>query len=77
MTQFRHSPFAGQLKVVATLAGRAIDTSVAHMRSEEELSKALRQYLRQGVSIDELSNATGLTPEMIRARVGRDLAESL
>lgn len=67
---FKNSdPFPGQLDVVATIAGDAIKASIAELRHRDRLTIALRAALRAGASIDELSDASGLTPREIRRRV--------
>jgi hypothetical protein len=72
-TQIKSNPFEGQLDVVATLGRRAIEASVAELRKQDELTIALRDAVKQGVSLDDLSEACGLRPEEIRRRVERDL----
>ena len=76
--QFNTSPFDGQLDVIETLRDDAIKASIAQMRSHDALLVAVRQALKSGVSIDELSEASGLSPQAIRARlseVDEDLAQ--
>ena len=68
-----NSPFIGQLDVVATLAGSAIEASIAELRQRDKLTIALRSALRAGVDMDSLSNASGLTPAEIRRRVSAAL----
>jgi hypothetical protein len=68
-----NSPFDGQLDVVATLAGDAIEASIAELRQRDRLTIALRAALRAGVSADELSAASGLTPDEIRRRAASTL----
>jgi hypothetical protein len=60
--------------VLTELSGRAIRDSVKLLRSEDRLTIAMRQALRNGVRIDDLSEMTGLTPSEIRRRTGRELA---
>jgi hypothetical protein len=67
------TPFDGELDVVATLAGEAIKASIVELRQRDRLTIGLRSALRAGVSIDELSEACGLTPAEIRKRVDADL----
>lgn len=62
-------PFVGQLDIVTTLAGDAIEASIAELRQRDRLTIGLRAALRAGVSIDELSAASGLAPSEIRRRV--------
>ena len=69
MRKFRHTQFAGELEVVATLSGRVIEASLAEQRVQDDLTRALRELLARGVPVDELSAESGLTPAAIRARV--------
>jgi hypothetical protein len=70
---FSDSPFEAQLEVVSTLADRALEASRAELARIDELTLALRGSLKNGVTVDELSEATGLTPEEIKRRVDREL----
>ena len=75
--QFNTSPFEAQLDVVATLRDDEIKASIAQMRSHDALLVAVRQALKSGVSIDDVSEASGLSPQAITARlseVDEDLA---
>jgi hypothetical protein len=74
MTQFSDNPFEEQLELVATIAGRAIDASLAERQIQNELTEILRQAIANGIDINELSNATGLTPEGIQRRIEADPA---
>jgi hypothetical protein len=74
MSQFKHSPFEGSLDIVATLRDSAIQASLAELRERDRLTIALRQMLRQGVRIEDLSDASGLTVAEIRRRVDGELA---
>ena len=73
LKRFADSPFEGQLEVVATVADRAFRASVEELRKQDELTIALRAMLREGISVDELSEATGLTPQEIRRRTEGNL----
>jgi len=73
MQTFRENPFDGYLEVIGTLAGDAMDARVQELRKQDRLTIGLRQALRYGVSVDELSARTGLTPDEIRSRCDRDL----
>lgn len=73
MRKYRNTPYDGELDVVATLSERAIAASLAELRSQDELTLALRAAQRIGVSIDTLSAESGLTPEEIRNRLRRNL----
>lgn len=74
MQHFSNSPFEGQLDVVATLSDMAIQSSLADLREQDRLTLALREMLKSGVPIDELSAASGLTPAEIRRRSERELS---
>jgi hypothetical protein len=69
MPRFSNSPFEAQLEVVATLRDRAIKASVEQMRANDELIVGVRQAMKNGVSIDELSEASGLSPQAISRRL--------
>lgn len=70
---YAHSPFEGALDVVATLSERAIKARLAEMREDDKLTVAIRQMLRQGVSVNDISAATGLTCQNILKRTEREL----
>jgi histidyl-tRNA synthetase len=73
MDQLKNSPFEAALDVVATLRDRAIQAQVDSMQRQDELTKALRAALKSGVSMDSLSEASGLTITEIERRVSREL----
>lgn len=73
MRRFTDTPFEAQLEVVATLAGRAIQASLAELRREDELTLAMRSSLRDGVRVEDLSDATGLTVAEIQRRASAEL----
>lgn len=73
MNQFRNSPFSGALEMVATMRDRSIQASIAELKQHDELTIALRTALRNGVDINDLSEASGLSVAEIRSRVERDL----
>jgi len=73
MQTFRENPFEGYLEVISTLSGDAMRASLQELREQDRLTMGLRQAIRYGVSVDELSARTGLTPEAIRARCDREL----
>ena len=73
MHSFSTNPFSGQLDVIATLRDEQIGASIVELRKRDELTMALRSSLKQGVDIDSLSEASGLTVAAIRERVGQDL----
>jgi hypothetical protein len=74
MNRSTDSVFSGELEIVTTLSNQAIQSSLADLRSRDQLTIALRQSLRQGVEIDQLSAASGLATKDIRARVEGELA---
>lgn len=69
MRNFRDSPFVGDLEVIATLAEDAIHASLAEMQKTETLTAALVTAIKRGVTIDDLSDASGLTPRAIHRRL--------
>jgi hypothetical protein len=71
-----HSPFAGQLEVVSTLRDQQIAASIVELQKHDEMTVALRSMLGMGVDINDLSEASGLTPTAIRKRAEGDLAMS-
>lgn len=73
MHKFANSPFEGHLEVIATLSGDAINASLRELQKQDRLTLALRESLRNGVSIDDLSAASGLAPAEIRRRIEREL----
>lgn len=73
MRSFSQNPFSGQLDVIATLRDRQIESAVEDLRRQDEVTIALRESLRNGVDIDSLSEASGLTVQAIQERVLRDL----
>jgi len=66
---FRDNPFIGDLEVIATLAEDAIHASLAESRKMENLTAALINAAKRGVAIDDLSDASGLTPRAIQTRL--------
>src|SRR4051794_12666981 len=73
MTDLRKNPFDGTRDVVITLRDRAIEASIAELKRQDELTVALRSALKNGVDVNELSEASGLTVKEIRMRVEREL----
>ena len=65
--------FDGELEVVTTLAGAAIQASISELRTQDELTVALRTMLRQGADINDLSASCGLSPKEIRRRCESEL----
>ena len=66
MNKFEDNPFDGELEVIATLRDRAIEASINHVQVRDQLFSALEYGLKTGISIDALSDASGLTTEQIR-----------
>jgi hypothetical protein len=59
--------------VLAQLSEWAIRSSVETLKHEDRLTIGLREALRNGASINDLSAISGLTPSEIRRRVNREL----
>ena len=70
MAELRYSPV---LDVVATLRDRQIESAIADLRRQDDVTLALRSALKNGVDINSLSEASGLTVAEIRKRVDREL----
>lgn len=64
---------ADQLNVIAQLSEWAIHDSLRELASHDRLTVGLREALRYGASVDELSAITGLTPMEIRRRANANL----
>lgn len=60
-----------QLEVVSALRDEAINASIQEIAKRDRLTQALAASVRNGVSIDNLSEASGLTCEEIRRRIGQ------
>lgn len=65
--------FKAGLDVVATLRDEQIRASIAELRKHDEMTVALRTMLRNGVDINDLSEASGLNVKEIKRRVESDL----
>lgn len=74
MQNLTNNPFSGRLEVVATLRDRAIEASMKELARHDELTIACDELLRQGVDINDLSEASGLAPDQIHRRMKRGLA---
>lgn len=61
-----------QLELVATLSTAANSASIEMLKAHDNLSAELRRLAREGVSIDAMSEASGLSPEEIRKRTDSD-----
>lgn len=61
------------LDIVAEISAGTIRASIAELREIDRLTVALRSALRAGVSINDLSNASGLRCDEIRRRVAGEL----
>lgn len=66
-----HTP---TLEVVETLRDQSILASIEELRHRDRLTVALRASLRNGVPIESLSEASGLTCAEIRRRVDGHLS---
>lgn len=73
MAHLRDNPFDNTRDVVITLRDLAIEASLADLKRQDDLTIALRDALDNGMDINDLSAASGLTPQAIRARVEREL----
>lgn len=62
-----------EFPVIAALSRRAIETSIRELQDRDRLTIALRTALREGADINDLSEASGLTPEAIRTSADREL----
>lgn len=62
-----------QEDVLAQLSEWVIRSSVETLKHEDRLTIGLREALRNGADINDLSATTGLTPTEIRRRVNREL----
>lgn len=59
--------------VLTQLSKWAIQSSIETLQHEDRLTLGLREALRNGGKIDDLSEITGLTPDQIRRRTRREL----
>lgn len=66
MNKFEDNPFDGELEVIATLRDRAIEAAAVQQTYRDDLIAALQFGLSQGISVDALSDASGLTTDEIR-----------
>jgi hypothetical protein len=64
----------GRLDVLRDQSRDLIEAEVAEMNVRGQMERAIRQSLQVGLSIDEISDATGLTPEEIR-KIGETRSE--
>lgn len=71
MPAYKHIPDG--LTVIESLAQSAIRLSVDELAMRDKLTIAMRAALRNGVDINDLSAASGLTVEDIRTRIARPL----
>lgn len=60
--------------VLTRLSEWAIRKSVETLEAEDRLTVGLREALRNGADINDLSAMTGLTPDEIRRRTNGNLA---
>jgi hypothetical protein len=67
MNKFEDNPFDEELEVIATLRDRAIEASIAQDQMREQLISALQYGIQNGISVDALSDASGLTTDQIRS----------
>ena len=64
---FRHSPFESTLEVVATLRDGSIQHSIRAQREHDSFVAAVVSAYKAGVSINDLSDASGMPPDQILA----------
>lgn len=62
-----------ELDVVATISRRAFQARLAELRMQDDLTLALRDALKIGVSADTLSAETGYSPATVRRLAHRNL----
>lgn len=58
-----------RLEIVADIRDQAIRASIEELHKRDRLTIALRTALNNGVTIDSLSEASGLAPSQIRSRI--------
>ncbi len=67
---FPNSPFdnnrSAELEIVATMSHRAIQASIAEQRIQADLIAAVIEAGKQGIPVDDLSEASGLSPDRVR-----------
>ena len=68
----RWADFEKELELVATLSGSVNVASIKMLRLHDELTAEIRRLTEAGVSIDALSEASGLTPDEVRKRAASD-----
>ena len=73
MMKLSKSPLFSYREVVASLRDEQINARIAELRAADELTLALRNLLDMGMDVNDLSEASGLTVEDIRARTEREL----
>ncbi len=61
-----------ELEMVATLSDKANEASIEMLKRHDALTAELRRLARNGISIDAMSEATGLSPEDIKRRTDSD-----
>lgn len=62
-----------ELGTITALRERSVEASLGELRERDRMTLALRSALRQGIDINDLSEASGLTVQEIERRVGADL----
>lgn len=71
--KFQPRDFSGQLNVVASISDALFAASLDELRARDKMIVALRESLRLGVPVSELSAETGLTVEQVRKLAARNL----
>jgi hypothetical protein len=69
MSDFNHD----HLSVIEHLSHCAISASVRELIHRDRLTLGLREAMRHGANVDDLSGMSGLTPDEIRRRVNTPL----
>lgn len=64
--------FEQELELVATLSDEAREAGIELLKRHDQLTAEIRRLTAQGVSVDALSEATGLPPAEVRSRAESD-----
>lgn len=70
MNKYTDNVHEDGLELITDLRDQAIKLSIAERGLQEEIDAKMRIMLNEGVSIDALSDASGIPPAQIRSRVG-------
>lgn len=72
-THYMSRPAQGALDVLSSLSELTIQARIVELAHEDKLTLGIRQMFKAGVSVDDLSAATGLAPAEIRRRLKCEL----